>query len=148
MVDVLTPEQRRLNMSRIRGKNTKPENSLRAALHASGMRFRLHRRDLPGAPDIVFPRARVAVFIDGCFWHGCPDHGAKPKTNEAFWAAKIAANKKRDRVADLELQSSGWTVVRIWEHEVKRNLQKVTKMVQRTVKSRLGIKRSRASLVD
>jgi len=112
------------------------------------MRFRLHRRDLPGAPDIVFPRARVAVFIDGCFWHGCPDHGAKPKTNEAFWAAKIAANKKRDRVADLELQSSGWTVVRIWEHEVKRNLQKVTKMVQRTVKSRLGIKRSRASLVD
>src|SRR5436190_595999 len=99
MADVLTPEQRRLNMSRIRGKNTKPERVLRGALHKQGLRFRLHRKDLPGSPDIVFVRQRTAVFVDGCFWHGCPQHGVEPKSNGEFWRKKIKANCERDKRA-------------------------------------------------
>ncbi|HVW86586.1 MAG TPA: very short patch repair endonuclease [Bryobacteraceae bacterium] len=137
-MDVLTPEQRRLNMSRIRGANTKPEILLRSALHASGLRFRLHRRDLPGAPDIVFPGARVAVFVDGCFWHGCPSHGARPKTNREFWSSKLAANRRRDLNVNASLKDSGWTVLRFWEHEVKRGLPGVVRSVVTAVRSGRG----------
>lgn len=119
MVDVLTPEQRRLNMSRNRGRNTKPEVALRTALHKRGLRYRLHRRDLPGNPDLVFPSARVIVFVDGCFWHGCPLHGAKPATNVEFWEKKLAGNARRDREVDIALTAAGWHVVRIWEHEIR-----------------------------
>jgi DNA mismatch endonuclease (patch repair protein) len=122
MADVLTPEQRRLNMSRIRGSNTKPEMLLRSALHLKGLRFRLHRRDLPGCPDIVFPTARLAIFVDGCFWHGCPEHAVKPKTNAKFWADKLSKNKERDRKVMRTLEQQGWTVVRLWEHEIERDL--------------------------
>lgn len=122
MADVLTPEQRRLNMSRIRGSNTKPEMLLRSALHLKGLRFRLHRRDLPGCPDIVFPTARLAIFVDGCFWHGCPEHAVKPKTNAKFWADKLSKNKERDRKVMRTLEQQGWTVVRFWEHEIERDL--------------------------
>jgi len=133
MVDVLTPEQRRLNMSRNKGRDTGPEVRLRSALHAAGLRFRLHRRDLPGSPDIVFTSARLAVFVDGCFWHGCPEHGAKPKTNEEFWASKLARNLQRDREADRQLAAAGWRVLRVWEHDVKRD----TSVVVSTVRSAL-----------
>jgi DNA mismatch endonuclease (patch repair protein) len=119
VVDVLTPEQPRLNMSRNRGRNTKPEVALRTALHKRGLRYRLHRRDLPGNPDLVFPSARVVVFVDGCFWHGCPLHGAKPATNVEFWEKKLAGNVRRDRKADTALAAAGWHVVRIWEHEIR-----------------------------
>ena len=116
MADVLTPEQRRLNMSRIRGRNTKIEVLLRKTLHARGLRYRLHRRDLPGCPDLVFPRRRVAVFIHGCFWHG---HGCPlfklPETRREFWAGKIARNRERDQNAAAALQASGWRVLVIWE---------------------------------
>ena len=97
MVDVLTPEQRRLNMSRIRGKDTKPELMLRRGLHALGLRFRLHRKDLPGRPDMVFPRYRAAVLVHGCFWHGhdCPLF-KWPVTRREFWAVKIEGNRARD----------------------------------------------------
>jgi DNA mismatch endonuclease (patch repair protein) len=122
MADVLTPEQRRLNMSRIRGGNTKPEKLLRSALHVEGLRFRIHRRDLPGCPDIVFSRARLAVFVDGCFWHGCPEHAVKPKTNAEFWADKLRRNKLRDRKVARVLKQQGWNVVRFWEHEVERDI--------------------------
>lgn len=116
MVDVLTAEQRRLNMSRIRGKNTKPELLIRSALHRRGLRFRLHRRDLPGTPDIVLPKRRAVIFVHGCFWHGHGCHLSKiPQTRTAFWTKKIEQNRLRDRVAEQRLKDDGWRVVVIWE---------------------------------
>lgn len=135
MADVLTPEQRRLNMSRIRGRDTKPEIALRSALHAKGLRFRLHRKDLPGAPDIVFPGARLAVFVDGCFWHGCPIHNVTPKTNADFWSKKLKGNRARDAQVNATLETSGWRVTRIWEHEVRNELEEVVRRVNAFVRS-------------
>jgi DNA mismatch endonuclease (patch repair protein) len=94
--------------------------AIRRLLHARGVRYRVDAV-LPGMrrrADLVFSSARVAVFIDGCFWHGCPEHGTQPKTNAAWWAEKIAANAKRDRDTDQRLTADGWTVLRVWEHEV------------------------------
>lgn len=122
--DVMTPAQRSRCMSRIRGKNTKPELALRKALWAKGLRYRIHY-NLPGRPDIVFPGKRVAVFVDGCFWHGCPEHGVHPKTNASFWKQKIAGNIERDSRVTSELKSLGWVVLRFWEHEVNDNIDRV-----------------------
>ncbi|WP_447727205.1 very short patch repair endonuclease [Sphingomonas koreensis] len=116
MVDRLTPDQRRLNMSRVRGKDTRPEMIIRRLLHSLGFRFRLHRRDLPGRPDIVLPRYRAAIFVHGCFWHG---HDCSlfrmPATRTDFWAAKIAANRRRDGDAVAGLHDIGWRSLLIWE---------------------------------
>ena len=116
MTDVLTPAQRRLNMSRIRGKDTKPELLLRRGLHACGFRFRLHRRDLPGCPDLVFPRFHAVVFVHGCFWHGhgCPMFKS-PTTRPEFWAAKIEGNRARDLRASEDLKAAGWRTLVVWE---------------------------------
>ena len=120
MTDVLTEEQRKLNMSRIRGKNTSPEIRFRKLLYASGVRgYRLHP-DLPGKPDIAFPRRKLAVFIDGCFWHKCPIHFKEPETRKEFWMKKIQSNVERDRRVNQELQDKGWRVVRVWEHEIRK----------------------------
>lgn len=103
-----------------RERNTRPELEIRSRLHRRGLRFFVQRRVLPGLrreADIVFPRARVAVFVDGCFWHGCPEHGTWPRHNADFWREKIAANVERDRDTEARLQAAGWTVARIWEHE-------------------------------
>jgi DNA mismatch endonuclease, patch repair protein len=97
--------------------NTAPELALRRALTDAGLRYRLHRRDLPGRPDICFGPARVAVFVDGCFWHGCPEHCVMPKANRQFWADKLAANRVRDRAKDDALTGMGWLPVHVWEHE-------------------------------
>src|SRR5690349_6557163 len=98
-------------MSRVRGRDTAPELRVRCALHAAGFRFRLHRRDLPGRPDIVLPAFRTAVFVHGCFWHAhdCP-RGRRPASNSAFWAAKLEKNVARDRDAAAALVWLGWTV--------------------------------------
>ncbi len=116
MVDRLTPDQRRLNMSRVRAKDTRPEMTVRRLLHSLGFRFRLHRRDLPGQPDIVLPRYRAAIFVHGCFWHG---HDCSlfrmPATRTEFWAAKIAATRLRDREAVLGLRDADWRSLLIWE---------------------------------
>jgi DNA mismatch endonuclease (patch repair protein) len=116
MIDVLTPEQRSFNMSRIRGRDTKPELHLRRGLHARGFRFRLHRRDLPGRPDIVFPSRHAAIFVHGCFWHGhdCP-MCRLPATRPAFWRAKIEKNRARDQKAVGALTTSGWRTLIVWE---------------------------------
>lgn len=90
---------------------------MRRALHARGMRFRIHRRDLPGTPDIVFSRQRVAVFVDGCFWHHCPEHGVMPKNNREWWAEKLAKTRERDDRKDGDLRAMGWAPVHVWEHE-------------------------------
>jgi DNA mismatch endonuclease (patch repair protein) len=103
-----------------RRTDTKPELALRSALHALGYRYRKDFRiDLPQRrvrPDIAFTRRKVAVFVDGCFWHACPEHGSKPKNNEWYWSPKLLRNVERDRAADDALTQAGWTVVRLWEH--------------------------------
>lgn len=116
MADVLTPEQRRLNMSRIRGRDTKPELLLRRGLHSRGLRFRLHRKDLPGCPDLVFPRFRAVIFVHGCFWHGHKCHLFKlPETRGDFWKKKIFGNADRDRNAVEILRRERWRVLTVWE---------------------------------
>ena len=103
-----------------RARNTSPEVALRSTLHRRGLRFFTHRRPLPGLrceADLVFPRLRLAVFVDGCFWHGCKVHKRPPKANRAYWVAKIERNVERDREQDRNLREAGWTVVRVWEHE-------------------------------
>jgi len=101
-------------------RDTRPELAIRSALHASGRRFRVSY-PVPGlkrcSMDIAFPRQRVAVFVDGCFWHGCPEHGTLPKSNADRWAGKLNSNRERDRHVDAHLRDQGWSVLRIWEHE-------------------------------
>jgi DNA mismatch endonuclease (patch repair protein) len=115
-VDVLSPAQRRLNMSRIRGRDTKPEMIVRRGLHARGLRYLLHDRRLPGRPDLVFPKHRVVLFVHGCFWHA---HGCAlcklPVTRRDFWKAKLESNVERDHQAIKALRASGWRVLLVWE---------------------------------
>lgn len=103
-------------MRRMPRKNTTPELRVRRVLHRLGYRYRLHPR-LPGSPDIVFTRVRLAVFIDGCFWHACPEHGVLPKNNREWWRVKLARNADRDREKDEALAQLGWQILHIWEHE-------------------------------
>ncbi|WP_415713066.1 very short patch repair endonuclease [Maridesulfovibrio sp.] len=120
-MDHLTPEKRSWNMSRIRGKDTKPEMVVRSLLHRMGYRFRLHRKDLPGKPDIVLPKYKTVLFVHGCYWHrheGCR-HATVPKTNTDFWMNKFNKNIERDQRVRQELQQLGWRVVTIWECETK-----------------------------
>src|SRR3954469_3082551 len=113
-------ERKSRNMRSQRERDTAIERTIRSLLHARGLRFRIHRRLLKGSRrevDVVFPGAKVAVFVDGCFWHGCPEHGTWPRNNAEFWRSKIAGNVRRDRDTDARLEAEGWTVVRVWEHE-------------------------------
>jgi len=119
-------------MSRIRGRDTTPELALRRAVWALGGRYRL-KYSLMGKPDMIFPGPRVAVFVDGCFWHGCPEHGAQPKTNRDFWERKLARNKERDEVVSANLCNDGWIVLRFWEHEITQDCLKVAETVIATV---------------
>lgn len=121
MTDVLLPRQRSYCMSRIRGKNTKPEMVVRRMAHAMGYRFRLHRRDLPGTPDLVFPRLRAVVFVHGCFWHihRCRFGRVEPKANRVFWRTKREGNRRRDRQRGGQLKRQGWRVLTIWECELR-----------------------------
>ena len=121
MADILSKTQRSYNMSRIRGKNTKPEILVRKGLHACGFRFRLHNKKLPGSPDIVLPKYGVAIMVNGCFWHGHKGcrYATKPKSNVEFWETKIARNRHRDEVTEAHLQALGWHVITIWECEIK-----------------------------
>ncbi|MFG1707438.1 very short patch repair endonuclease [Nonomuraea sp. M3C6] len=113
-------EGRSRNMRSNRRADTKPEVALRSALHQLGYRYRKdHRLDLEGTrvrPDIVFTKKKIAVFVDGCFWHVCPDHGRQPVVNEWYWTPKLRRNIERDRAADVALRAAGWRVVRVWEH--------------------------------
>ena len=122
MADVHTPAQRSFNMSRVRGKDTKPELLVRQFLHANGYRFRLHRKDLPGRPDITLPRLRTVIFVHGCFWHrhgGCP-YFVVPKTRTDFWMEKIGRNVANDERQQAELRAAGWRVLVVWECELRR----------------------------
>jgi DNA mismatch endonuclease (patch repair protein) len=117
-----------------RSRDTSVEIALRRELHRRGLRYFVHRQPLPGlrrTADLVFPRARVAVFVDGCFWHGCPEHHTVAKTNAGFWAEKVERNRKRDRETDTRLRNAGWTVVRLWEHTgVREASDRVSEVLQ------------------
>ncbi|UUV36330.1 very short patch repair endonuclease [Amycolatopsis roodepoortensis] len=121
-------------MSRQKSRDTKIEVELRRALHAAGLRYRVHRRPVKGVrreADIVFGPSRVAVFIDGCFWHGCPEHATWPKTNADFWRTKIETNRRRDLDTDHKFAEAGWLVIRIWEHEaLPAAVDKIHEVVQ------------------
>lgn len=117
-------------MSRIRGKDTSPERLLRSALWQAGLRFRLQTRTPSGRPDVVFAKARVAVFIDGCFWHGCPEHYVRPRTRNEFWSAKLRENVERDRRQTIHLETEGWRVCRFWEHQIFEALPEVVDTVR------------------
>ena len=130
MTDVLTPEQRRKNMSRIHGKNTSPELKLRKMLWEAGIRgYRVHYK-LPGKPDIVFTRKKTAVFVDGCFWHKCPVCFRPPATNAEFWNEKLQKNVERDQRVNRELEELGWTVLRFWEHEIRKTPEDVVERIR------------------
>lgn len=110
----------RASMKSNKGRDTKPEMALRSAVHALGLRYRVSGRplkELRRTADLVFPKVRVAVFLDGCFWHGCPEHHSVAVTNADFWAKKVAGNIERDRDTDMRLVEAGWVSVRVWEHE-------------------------------
>ncbi|MEV4277692.1 very short patch repair endonuclease [Actinoplanes xinjiangensis] len=104
-------------MSRMPRVRSRPEMLLRRELHSRGMRFRVNLATLPGRPDIAFTRARIAVFVDGCFWHMCPAHATMPKNNSEWWREKLLKNVERDRRKDAELNAMGWLVIHAWEHE-------------------------------
>ena len=116
-MDNKTPAERSKNMASVRSKNTRPELLIRSCLHRLGYRFRLHRKDIPGHPDIVLPKHKVVIFVNGCFWHGhsgC-NKSKLPTTNVEFWKNKIEGNKKRDNMINKLLLDNGWRVCRIWE---------------------------------
>lgn len=136
MADVLTPEQRSRCMSKVKSRDTKLEVKFRKVLWAKGLRYRLGRK-LPGKPDLVFVGAKVAVFIDGCFWHACPIHGQEPKTNAGFWSEKLRKNKLRDQTVNVKLAELGWRVVRIWEHELREDADRCVRELFKTVKNRV-----------
>lgn len=123
MTDTMSPQTRSAVMAQIRGSNTGPELTLRHALHMLGYRYRLYPHDLPGRPDIVFRGARVAIFVHGCFWHGCPAHYTAPETRPKFWHDKLAATRARDRSIRSSLLGRGWCVIELWEHEIDTDLE-------------------------
>ncbi|PTL78069.1 very short patch repair endonuclease [Vitiosangium sp. GDMCC 1.1324] len=133
-VEASTPEVRR-RMQRVRQKNTSAESVLRRELHARGLRYRIHVPVLTKprrVADVVFGGLRVAVFVDGCFWHGCPLHATWPKENAEFWRAKIVANQERDRDTDERLRTEGWKVVRVWAHEPpEQAARRIAKIIEK-----------------
>lgn len=137
-----TTDAVRSRMSRQRARNTAVEVVLRRELHRMGLRFRIHQRPLTGVrreADVIFTRAKVAVFVDGCFWHGCPEHATWPKNNEEFWRTKIEGNRTRDADTDAKLNAAGWLSVRVWEHE---QVVDAAARVAATVRDRRGHDRS------
>lgn len=137
MADVHSKETRSYNMSRIRGKNTKPEILVRKFLFSKGFRFRLHDKKLPGKPDIILPKYKIAIFVHGCFWHGHENckYFVLPKTRTDWWSNKIQINKNNDDKNKIELSVLGWDVIQIWECELKskvvnKNLEKLINYIE------------------
>jgi len=131
-MDRISKAHRSWNMSRIRDKNTQPERQVRSLLHKLGYRFLLHRKDLPGRPDIVLPKYRAVIFVNGCFWHrhkNC-EYAYTPKSREQFWQTKFENNVRRDHLVQRQLRKLGWLVIVIWECELKNTKQLTTKITQ------------------
>ena len=130
MTDVYGREKRSAVMARVKGKNTSPELKVRKALTRLGARYRLHRKDLPGSPDIVLPGRRLAIFVHGCFWHGhdCPRGARVPKANRDYWVAKVGRNRARDAASGKALAALGWRVETIWECDLKDEAALTTRL--------------------
>lgn len=133
-------------MSRMPVRNTKPEIALRRELHDRGLRFRIHA-DLPGRPDIVFTRAKIAVFVDGCFWHGCPEHGVLPMNNRDWWRDKLAATRNRDERKDAALIALGWLPMHVWEHQKPAAAAELVESLWRFLTGRAAVLKSPANPV-
>lgn len=131
-MDTVDRQTRSRIMSRIRGKNTKPELRLRRTLHGMGVRYRIHDRSVPGTPDISHKGARVAVFVDGCFWHGCPQHYSRPASRQEFWDGKLAYNL--DLRARVKAKLEGWTVIEAWECQVRDDAASVATKVGASIR--------------
>ena len=124
-----------------KGRDTKPELRLRRAVHAMGLRYRVSTRPMKSVrrtADLVFSKTKIAVFVDGCFWHGCPEHHTVSKTNAAFWAEKVEANRRRDRETDALLTQAGWLVLRFWEHEPTTDAAETIRLAWRERKAEIG----------
>jgi len=146
MPEKLSKSARSVLMGRVRSRNTSPEIRVRRLLHALGYRFRLHRADLPGSPDVVLPKYKLCIFVHGCFWHrhsGCK-RASNPAMNRKFWAVKFQQNRKRDAKAQRELLSVGWTPYVIWECET-RNSEKLARQLERVTRRRKGHSQRRSA---
>ena len=147
MVDIMSKRQRSKLMGRIRSKGTSPERSLARALRREGLRPARYRG--PGKADFMFAAARVAVFVDGCFWHGCPAHYRRPSSNSSYWSWKRAYNRRRDRQTDSRLRGESWVVLRIWEHSLPRGAVRFARraalLVRRRTQQSGGRLRTRAA---
>jgi len=126
----VTREERSRLMARIRGDRLAPELAVDAALRSLGFRPTRNSPDLPGRPDFALPRRRVAVFVHGCFWRGCPRHYRLPKSNRDFWTLKLANNRRRDRRVTRQLRQAGWSVVVLWEHDTKRDKRELRQLLR------------------
>jgi DNA mismatch endonuclease (patch repair protein) len=130
-MDIWSEKKRSEVMSKIRSKNTKPEKILRSVLHKRGLRFRIHRKDLPGKPDIVFPTQRLAIFVNGCFWHyhkNCKE-GRIPSSNSKYWKEKLEKNVLKDKKNTADLIGMGWKVLIVWECEIEQYLENAVKRI-------------------
>ncbi|TQS70336.1 DNA mismatch endonuclease Vsr [Rhodobacteraceae bacterium] len=147
MTDIVSPEKRSDMMSGIRGKDTKPEIIVRRLLHRLGYRFRLHRKDLPGRPDVVLPKWRTVIFVNGCYWHGHEDCHLfrSPKTRTEFWTHKIEGNQVRDRRNHAALEDAGWKVLVIWECAVSKKLSLTDEQLEVAIAAALA---SSETLID
>ena len=137
MVDIHTKEQRSYNMSRVKCKDTKPEVQFRKYLFNKGLRGYRTQAKLPGKPDIIFRKQKVAIFIDGCFWHKCPKCFSPPKSNVEFWTKKINGNVQRDKHINKILSKEGYVVLRFWTHEIKEDSAKCFNKVYKSVKKNI-----------
>ncbi len=134
-MDRVTKEQRSKNMSRVRSRDTGPELRLRSELHRKGYRYTLHRKDLPGKPDIVMPSQQLVIFVHGCFWHqheGCA-RAALPQTRKTFWRTKLHHNAERDKIVAEQLKQLGWKVIVVWECQMAHSMNRVVRNVMRRI---------------
>lgn len=145
-MDVFPEDKRRAIMARVKNRDTRQELLVRSLLHRLGFRFRLHRTDLPGSPDIVLPKHRTVIFVHGCFWHGheCP-RGKLPSSNTEFWRSKIARNRDRDHAAERELEAAGWRVLVVWGCETS-SVVKLTELGHRLVRELGDTEKAHAAL--
>ncbi|SHI78348.1 very short patch repair endonuclease [Propionispora hippei] len=134
-MDVKSKEARSKNMAAIKSRDTRVELKLRKALFAAGYRYRVNYK-ITGKPDIVFVGKKVAVFVDGCFWHACPACYREPENNREFWRKKISGNRERDLKVTRELEEAGWLVLRFWEHEVRKNTEPVMEVIRTALAER------------
>lgn len=133
VADRFSPAERSRIMSSVGSRDTEPEMTLRRALWSSGLRYRTQRKVAGVRVDLCFVGARVVVMVDGCFWHGCPRHYSKPLSNGVFWANKLKRNRRRDRANDRNLAAAGWTVLRVWECQIREDLESCVNRVREAV---------------